>query len=91
MSLLGSKEDSCLVELVLAPEGEDNPDPHIAQGAHCHTVRFAFLSLASVIGLSPRLLERTLPSELVERITQRFDTRPPLVDRGMLAALKGHW
>ena len=31
MSLLGRKEGSRLVGLVLAPEGIDDPDPHIAE------------------------------------------------------------
>ena len=64
MGLLGGEEGSLLVGLVLAPEGIDDPDPHIAQGAHRHAVGLAFLALTLIIGLGPRFLERTQPEQI---------------------------
>lgn len=90
MSQLGCKEGSRLVGLVLAPEGVDDPDPHIAQGAHRHAVGLAFLALALIVGLGPGFLEGALPGKLEERVAQGFDTRMPLLYRGMLATLKGN-
>ena len=85
MSLLGREEGSRLVGLVLAPEGVDNPNPHIAEGTHCHAMRFAFLAFALVKGLSPWFLERTLPGKLEKRIAQGCDT---VRDSGHLVGLQ---
>ena len=64
MSVLGREEGSRLVGLVLAPEGVDNADPHVAQCAHRHAVCFAFLALTLVVGFSPGFLKRTQPEQI---------------------------
>jgi hypothetical protein len=64
MSLLGCKEGSRLVGLVLAPEGVDDPDPHITQRAHRHAVRFAFFALALIVGFGPGFLKRAQPEQI---------------------------
>lgn len=63
MSLLGREEGSRLVELVLAPEGVDNPDPHIAERTYRHAMRFALLALTLVVGLGPGFLKRPQPEQ----------------------------
>src|SRR5690349_20117841 len=45
VTLLGSLKDAGLIALPLAPQGKDDPTPHVSQGAHGDAVAFALGTL----------------------------------------------
>ena len=49
MQLSCSLKSRCLVTLLVAPYGKDDPDPDVSQSTHSDAMAFAFLALALVV------------------------------------------
>ena len=80
-----------LIALLLAPDGNENSDPHVGERTHRDCVALAFRPFALIIGSSPLLLLGRLPGELKQGIAQRLDASQPSVGPGIRPALKEYW
>src|SRR5438132_6019346 len=80
-----------LIAGLVHPHAVDDAHPDVGQGAHRHTMRFAFRPFALVIGQRPLLVQRRLPGELVQSVAQWFHAGEAFVRFGILATLERHW
>src|SRR5262245_50163267 len=53
--------------------GINDPRPDVGERSDRHAMAFALSSFALIVVVGPALLQRTLPSELVQSIAQGFD------------------
>ena len=72
------------------PQGKDDPDPNVGQGADRHTVTFACLALSRVLGFGPGFEPDGLRGKLGQGVAEGFDTRLPLMHLGIVPAFEGN-
>ncbi len=84
-------KDSRLIAAPMGPQGKDDPDPNIGKRTHGNGMAFAFRPFALVVVSGPGFTLCGLPSKLMKRIAQRFDTPQAAMRLGVRPALIKHW
>ena len=99
LELLGGSASMLLLRLLkghgfitgpLDPHGKDDPHPHVSQRTDRNGVAFAFCAFAVILVSGPWFTLRRLPSELMQGMTQGFDTAQPSMGFGVDPALIQH-
>src|SRR6266849_7698531 len=91
MLLLRTLKDGRFIVAVTKPDGKDDSDPRVGQRTYRNRVAFACCAFALIIVSGPRFTLRRLPGELMQGITQGFDTAQPSMRFGVHPALIQHW
>src|SRR2546421_11044377 len=90
MLLLRLLKGHCFIAGLLDPHGKDDPHPRVSQRTDRNGVAFAFCAFAVIIVSGPWFTLRRLPSELMQGMTQGFDTAQPSMGFGVDPALIQH-
>ena len=88
--VLGLDKGSRKIRLFGLPQGKNNPEPVVRQSSKRDTMAFTLGSLAPVVSRCPFFFLGRLPGELVQGITQRFDTGVTAMSARVIAALEGY-
>jgi len=88
--LLRGQEGRRIVGVVVGPQGVDEADPLVGQGAHGHGVALPVAPLAVIVGQGPGLFLRALPGELLQGVAQGLVAGVTAMRFGEGATLKGH-
>lgn len=91
MPTLGFQKGRSLRGFLLVPQREQDSHPDVGQRSDGHTMALALLAFAIVVVPSPGFPARVLgPRKLVQGVAQWLATVKALMDRRVVAALKGH-
>src|SRR5437899_8602097 len=91
MGALSSFKGAGFVMHLLAPNGEQDAYPDIAQGTHGNRMALAFCAFAQVILLRPRLRAGTVKGKLLEGVAQGLDAAEAAMGLGICATLVEDW